>query len=154
MFEFSRKVTYIIFYYQQFRNEDGLMGQSCYHLSRAANGGISVYLSLVCCFTFIFYIGLKLIPLYSISTHVAMHQRKLSYMHKLAKGTHKISAVQRHGHDPHQEFCSKYVVCQPTSDTNMLSDYEHMIQQYLPQSSDDESHEYDADDVLPDSMTC
>ena len=74
-------------------------------------------------------------------------------MHKLAKGMHKISPVQRHGHDPHQEFCSKYVVCQPTSDTNMLSDHEHMIQQYLHQSSDEESHEYDADDVLPDSMT-
>ena len=154
MFEFSRKITYIIFYYQQFRNEDGVGGQSCYHLSRAANGGISVYLSLVCCVMFIFYIGLKLIPMYSISTHVAMHQRKISYMHKLAEGKHKINAAHHHAHGSHQEFRSKYVVCQPTSDTNMLSDYEHMIQQYLPQSSDDESHEYDADDVLPDSMTC
>ena len=92
--------------------------------------------------------------MYSISTHVAMHQRKISYMHKLAEGKHKINAAHHHTHGSHQEFRSKYVVCQPTSDTNMLSDYEHMIQQYLPQSSDDESHEYDADDVLPDSMTC
>ena len=34
----------------------------------------------------------------------------------------------------------------------MLSDYEHMMQQYLQQSSDEESHQYDTDDVLPDTM--
>ena len=170
MFEFSRKVTYIIFYYQQFRNEDGVGGQSCYHLSRAANGGISVYLSLVCCFMFIFYIGLKLIPMYSISTHVAMHQRKISYMHKLARGMHKINAAHHlahgshhgHGHSSadhsvkptgHDNVSrSKYVVSESTFDTHALSDHEHMMQQHSEHTSEEESHDHDADDVLPDTM--
>ena len=171
MFEFSRKITYIIFYYQQFRNEDGF-GRSCYHLSRSANGGVTVYLSLICCFVFCFYIGLKLIPLYSISTHVAMHQRKISYMQKLAKGVHNINAAHHLVHDSQHRHgdgsadnpvcptChasniaqSKYVFSQPTSYTNMQSDGEHMAQDYLGETSEEESYEYDDDDILPDTMS-
>ena len=46
--------------------------------------------------------------MYSIATHVAMHQRKVSYMHKLAKGMHKIRQIKHfvdgaagHGHNGH-----------------------------------------------------
>ena len=91
MFEFSRKITYVIFYYQQFQGPDGTPGYSCYHYSRTP---ASTYTALFCCIIFNFYIGFKLIPLYSIATHVAMHQRKVSYMHKLAKGMHKIQHLK------------------------------------------------------------
>ena len=81
-----------------------------------------------------------------------MHQRKRSFIHKLAKDTHKVKAAHHLLHGSHREFHSKYVISEPSSDTNMLSDYEHMMQQYLQQSSDEESHQYDTDDVLPDTM--
>ena len=73
-------------------------------------------------------------------------------MHKLAKDTHTIKAAHHLAHGPDREFYSKYVISQSSPDTNMLSDYEHMMQQYLQPSSDEESHQYDTDDVLPDTM--
>ena len=47
---------------------------------------------------------------------------------------------------------SKYVVSQSTFDTNVLSDHEHMMQQHSEHTSEEESHDHDADDVLPDTM--
>eukprot|EP00943_MAST-04B_sp_MAST-4B-sp1_P007803 g7803.t1 len=177
MFEFSRKITYIIFFYQQFRDENGTLGQSCYHLSRTA---ASIYISLICCIAFLFYLGFKLIPMYSIATHVAMHQRKVSYMHKLAKGIHKIHQAQhfidgasvvtkvshKHEHAPTKRHTvssggsshslnisaqSKYVVPPPTQ-TKELSDQELLMQQHHDHTSEEDSHDHDADDVLPDTM--
>ena len=180
MFEFSRKLTYIVFYSHQFRKTG-----SCYHNSRTA---LSTYASLFCCVFFNFYIGLKLIPMYSIATHVAMHQRKVSYMHKLAKGMHKIHQIEHflegaaghghHGHDHNRvkkgshsfsnydehgnakrntfsvgassSSQSKYVV--PPPQNTELSDQEHMMQQHLEHTSEEESHDHDDDDVLPDSI--
>ena len=175
MFEFSRKITYIIFYYQQFRNEDGF-GQSCYHLSRAANGGLTVYLSLICCVMFCAYLGLKVIPLYSLSIHLAMRQRKLSYMQKLATGVQNIHAVHQltdnihHGNgrsiadqlsEPTSHAVtiakSKYVVPPSTSKTDVQPEHAHTHEKHLVESSEEESFEeesseYNADDVLPDTM--
>jgi mlo protein len=180
MFEFSRKLTYIVFYSHQFRKTG-----SCYRNSRT---DLSTYLSVFCCVFFNFYIGIKLIPMYSIATHVAMHQRKVSYMHKLAKGMHKIHQIEHfldgaagHGHHGHghnsvkkgshsfsnydehgnakrntfsvgasSSSQSKYVV--PPPQNTELSDQEHMIQQHLEHTSEEESHDHDDDDVLPDSI--
>ena len=91
-------------------------------------------------------------------------------MHKLAKGIHKINAAHHlahgshhgHGHSSvdqsvnvtHHENTSrsKYVVSHSASDKDALSDREHMMQQHAEHTSEEESHDHDADDVLPDTM--
>ena len=122
------------------------------------------------------YLGLKVIPLYSISTHLAMHQRKLSYTQKLATGVQNIHAVHQltdnihHGNgrsiadqlsEPTSHAVtiakSKYVVPPSTSKTDVQSEHAHTHEKHLVESSEEESFEeesseYNADDVLPDTM--
>ena len=83
MFQFSQKICFTIFYFQQFKDADGNYGKGCYILSRTTASLVTSNLvnALMC-----FYIGLVLVPLYSMTKHVAMHKRKLGHLHKLALG--------------------------------------------------------------------
>ena len=117
------------------------------------------------------YLGLKVIPLYSISIHLAMRQRKLSHMQKLATGVQNIHAVHQltdnihHGNgrsiadqlsEPTSHAVtiakSKYVVPPSTSKTDVQPEHAHTHEKHLVESSEEESSEYNADDVLPDTM--
>ena len=68
MFQFSQKICFTIFYFQQFK------GKGCYILSR---GPASLIITSLIHGVMCFYIGLVLIPLYSLTKHLHIRTHEM-----------------------------------------------------------------------------
>ena len=73
LFQFSQKICFTIFYFQQFRDANGTWGSGCYILSRTP---ASLIVSNIVNVGMVFHIGMVLIPLYCFTKHVDMHRGK------------------------------------------------------------------------------
>jgi len=73
LFQFSQKICFTIFYFQQFRDANGTWGSGCYILSRTP---ASLIVSNIVNVVMVFHIGMVLIPLYCFTKHVDMHRGK------------------------------------------------------------------------------